>query len=395
MLYGRPLDTINAADIHALRDNRVLEGDRLDYKEELVLDDDGKRKLCQLIIALAAKGGDILVGVREAKDPDSGNLSYPAELVGAPMENLDALRLQLDTMLRDRIQPRITGVKYRCVDGFPRGPILIVRIPQSWNGPHGLYPQKTFFGRSHAGVYPLDQGEIRAQFLRVATMRERARNFRNDRLSFLAAESDSLWTTDQPKLIVHAQPLGFDDLALDLHAICDAPLLQPLGSQTGHRTTFNIDGVLCCALAEGSATHKTAYTQVFRDGSLEAAAVLHVAGRHRAVFGLWIEQHIVTVLQNHLAMLRAQALEAPLAILVTLVGAKGMMLCTDRANTTPEALDRDPLFLPDVLLEPPGDEVALEHQLKPMFDALWQAAGQRRSPGYTDRGDWDAERHRR
>jgi hypothetical protein len=50
--------------------------------------------------------------------------------------NTDAEQLRLDSMLRDGIEPRISGLRFRWVPGFPKGDVLIIRVPRSLASPH-------------------------------------------------------------------------------------------------------------------------------------------------------------------------------------------------------------------------------------------------------------------
>ena len=53
-----------------------------------------------------------------------------------PIKNVDAVKLQFIDVMNGRIDPRIPGLQFHKVDGFSLGPVLIVRIPRSWSGPH-------------------------------------------------------------------------------------------------------------------------------------------------------------------------------------------------------------------------------------------------------------------
>ena len=84
MLLPKPLDDIAAADIRSLVENKVKEGDRLEYKENLpkANDDERVKFLCTVASLANSPGGDIVIGIGERRD---GNRK-----TGDPLDVLDA-----------------------------------------------------------------------------------------------------------------------------------------------------------------------------------------------------------------------------------------------------------------------------------------------------------------
>ncbi len=70
MLLPKPLDQIAAADIRSLVENKVKEGDRLEYKENLpkANDDERVKFLCTVASLANSLGGDIVIGIGERHD---------------------------------------------------------------------------------------------------------------------------------------------------------------------------------------------------------------------------------------------------------------------------------------------------------------------------------------
>jgi hypothetical protein len=56
-------------------------------------------------------------------------------------------------------------------------------------------------------------------------------------------------------------------------------------------------------------------------------------------------------------------------------------------------VDRAVLPLPEVMVDD-LDEAASPSTLRPIFDAMWQAAGMRRSPNFDQNGTWTEPRDR-
>src|SRR6185295_15061478 len=123
-----------------------------------------KRDLLADISAFAnADGGDILFGVRE-KIEDGKNTGLPEAFLGLRGANIDQEILRLQNLIRDGLEPSLQ-VEMRAVPGFEQGPVLVVRVPQSWNSPHMIKSSPCFYVRSNNGNNPLGVQEIRQVFL--------------------------------------------------------------------------------------------------------------------------------------------------------------------------------------------------------------------------------------
>lgn len=130
-----------------------------------------------------------------------------------------------------------------------------------------------------------------------------------------------------------------------------------------------------CASGARNTDSLDGYVQIFRDGSLEAVTttlIRQTADPRRADLSVQI---LVSVLTDHLPQyLQALALinaAPPYALMVTLLGAPGYFLSGLGAGLL---IPRDPLVLPDVLLDADGVDDPLV-ALRPLFDILAQAAG--------------------
>jgi hypothetical protein len=60
------------------------------------------------------------------------------------------------------------------------------------------------------------------------------------------------------------------------------------------------------------------------------------------------------------------------------------------ATSTIDVFDREPLVIPEILIETFQDSEVSE--TRPIVDAIWNAAGWPGSPHYNERGDWDESR---
>src|SRR5581483_4703390 len=126
-LRNLPVDQITESDVNRLVLNGVMEGRRLDYKEQLKVDTgDEKNNFLADIAAMAnTLGGDILYGIEEQRDTNGKPTGMPQAVVGVDLPNWDPLRLQLQQLIRDGIAPRIQGIELGAVP-LPSGRSVVI-----------------------------------------------------------------------------------------------------------------------------------------------------------------------------------------------------------------------------------------------------------------------------
>lgn len=85
---------------------------------------------------------------------------------------------------------------------------------------------------------------------------------------------------------------------------------------------------------------------------------------------------------------RTAEIVPPVVIMLTLLGVRGFSVGGERrwSRTRRPTIDRDVLFLPDALVEDLSQPV--DAMMRPMFDALWQAAGVEQCMHYGQDGRW-------
>jgi predicted HTH transcriptional regulator len=184
MLEGA-LDSITPSDLQRLVTDQRPESRTLDYKRDLALTkDEDKRELSRDIASFAnAGGGDLIYGIEDDKDSSGKNLGYPKAVVGVACQNFDLTKQRIESIVRDTIQPRVQGLAIHQVEGFERGPVIIIRVPSSWTGPHMVTTATpAFWSRNNSGRAPLDVHEIRAAFVVGSDLATKVRQFRDGRL---------------------------------------------------------------------------------------------------------------------------------------------------------------------------------------------------------------------
>ncbi len=393
-----PVTANTQANVNALLEGQTPEGRGLDYKRDLGLaNDQDKRELARDVSSFANAGGGFLIfGIEEAKDAQGTNLGYPEKILGVDCQNYDATVLRIESILRDHLDPRIQGMTIHRVDGYERGPVLLVHIPKSWTAPHmvSFTGQTHFYSRNGAGKHPLDVREIRAAFLSGTEVSKRIQRFRDDRLGQIVANQAAMPLEAGPKLVVHVCPLS-DDAPTPAASSGMRPL--PLIGETSITWTqrYNLDGFLTYV----DPKLNWGYSLSLRDGSFEGVSNINRT-RHDdqplRMYGLNIEKVALGGVEIFSILSRSSGYQGPLSILVALLGAKGSRIAyDDDGERSPlgikHTVDRDAVILPDVLLEP-GDDIA--RTLHPIFDAIWQSSGWERSRGYKNDGAWDVQAHR-
>jgi hypothetical protein len=226
----RPLEQIASEDIDALIGNQVRESRTLEYKRDLPGNSDAdKREFLADVSSFAnTSGGDLLFGIDEA-----GGVA--ASVTGVSAANLDAEIRRLDSILETGLEPRISyGV--RQIHHSSGAKLLLIRVRESWLGPHRVVfkGHDRFYARNSAGKYPMDVIELRDAFLRRASVGERIRAFRAERLAALKIESTPVPIKSGAKLVMHLVP--FESFSapqqLDVHKYYDnSHLMMPMSSQ--------------------------------------------------------------------------------------------------------------------------------------------------------------------
>jgi hypothetical protein len=396
-MIHKPLDQVCREDIEALVANEVKEGRTIEYKETLPgnADQDKKEFLADVSSFANAAGGDLLYGVVETREAGK-TTGVPETAAGLAGINADEQIRRLDSMIQAGIGPRIAGVRIHPVAGFPDGPVLLVRVPKSYAAPHMVTfkEHSRFYSRNNGGKYALDVGEIRSAFALSEALPERVRRFRDERVARIVAdETPVVLPPDHVRVVLHVVPVAALDptARLDITHLIRAPqhCPRPLGSNGWHHR-HNLDGFLTYQTFD-KIDEGISYVQLFRSGAIEAVeggtcprptpqSILFRFGHY--------EEVLIDGLNGYLKVLQELGSTPPAFVLLTVLGVKGYVLTTDRGDgwRCPHRIDRDALFLPDVLVDDfpqPADVI-----LRPVFDSVWQAAGWARSPSYNEAGRW-------
>ena len=373
----------------------VAEATDLDFKRDLPAPtSEGKREFLKDVSSLAnAGGGDLIYGIAENKDGVAQEI-VPHEF------NPDEERLRWEEVLLRGVEPRIPGTQMRSID-VDGGRVLVVRVPQSWNAPHAVTFGGTFrfYSRHSTGVYELDVVQLRSAFLAGSARADRIRDFRTERLGrIIADETPVRLPRNGARMVVHLIPAdAFTTIpVINLDGADGSGLFQPLFSDLGGAyTRWNLDGKVTYHISsDGTAPQ---YSQLFRNGIFEGVDTWLMQDREHPQLGRPcadggdIEVYLAPRLANPLQVLAKIGATTPIIVLVSILGARDFILVqgqrsfyAGRGSVT--RIDRDTLLLPDVTIE--SFDVNLPRLMRPVLDALWQAAGSSGSTNYDAEGDW-------
>ncbi len=392
-MIPKPLLEIGESDLHALRDNRVVEGKTIEYKRDLPGRSDGDRiGFLRAVSAFAnTEGGDLLYGVDTAE-------GIPTGFPGIGQVDQDELKQRLENLCRDGIEPRLPNLDFRLVV-IEHRPVLIVRVAKSWMSPHRvkLLNHGHFYGRNSAGAFPLDVGELRTAFTLSENTVNRIRDFRAERLLNLHAHHTPIPIRTGCKMALHIIPLSAFatteriDIAQYQKTLHE---FRPLGRDSHDvLSRFNLDGMLNYVYTRDD--RSPAYTQVFRSGIVEAVAVFSEQrdGQQQVkrIHSKTYEAMVIRGLQGYINQLYALDVNLPILVFLALVNATDFVFSVPSGpgeyfGYETNKADRDMLDFSEVVIADYGIEA--HTLLKPIFDAVWNAFGYAASANYGLDGKW-------
>ena len=389
MALGRTnLDDICEQDLVALIENGVEEDLTIEYKSAIYgRSDKDKIEFLKDVSALAnTHGGHIVIGI---KDIDG----KPVEITPFNVDNIDNEKARLESLLRDRLDPRVNGIRLKVISISEKGHVLVLRVPESWNPPHGIKVdgRTIFYIRNSSGAHPASVEELRVLFTASATAYDRARAFRQDRLSKISSgEIPTTLVNKRGLLAVHVVPISAFSLTSQIdirEAISHDRLFEPLGNTGNARFCF--EGLIKTRSPENC----HGYTIVFRNGCIESVlrGGLFAPRGDDNFLRNQLEQQVLSSLLNFMSGLKICEVPPPFIVMITLNEVRGAYL---RHNINGMFFDdafpfsQEGYDLPEIMIESYGTDDDYVSALKPAFDALWNAAGRAESPYFDEDRRW-------
>ncbi|WP_274426905.1 AlbA family DNA-binding domain-containing protein [Chelativorans sp. YIM 93263] len=372
------LQEVAEADIQQLLADEQHEGLGVEFKRDMYgnADADKKEFLKDLSAFANSAGGQLLIGVDELQ----GAANAISPIVGDP----DVTLQRLEQMARTGLEPRIVGLQTRAVPIGGGGFVYILRVPRSWNPPHRVSFQNTnrFYLRSSAGAHEASVEELRAAFANGADMRERMTAYVAGRVQKIADNEGvvrlAVGDGTEGRLVLHILPFAAfaGGTQVDVAAAMEvANLLQPFGATGNSR--INFDGFMVVRPAD--IPH--GYTQVFRNGVVEATKVRVVADHPQLGMRIPMRSFVEPIYQRlpqYVRALQALNVPPPFGVSITVAGVEGSHL---GINNNPLGLDfqhpidRPTLVLPMQVIADFGTDASYRAAIAPAIDALFNAVG--------------------
>lgn len=383
-------DEVDEDDLDELVASGVPEGTRLDYKVGLYgpTDNDKREALKDISSFANTFGGHLLLGIDEAT-------GVPTAVPGIANVNPDTEILRLDQLVRSTVEPSIQGLRVRAIPLKSGGHCFVVRVPRSWRPPHrvNFKGSNRFYVRNSGGVHEASVEELRAMFPQGADAAERAREFRDRRVKNIGVRRSEQVLVQHGRAILHVVPLAgaVGQYQLDVGAIAGSPAdIRVLGNYSSNRH-INLDGLLVEASRGDGNLY--AYTQVFRNGAIEAVE----AGLHRqengkqVIWGNSLEARIGETIPSYMDLLRGLGVPPPFVVMLALDGLSNTIVrvTPNLIAAQAEPVQYEPLaVLPEALISDYGTATEYHSALRPLFDAIWNMAGKPRARTFDTNGTW-------
>ncbi len=403
-MIQKNFNEITKTDIDFLVDNKISEVKTLEYKEKLPgsQDSDKKEFLADISSFANASGGDVIYGIKEAKNKEGKKTGEPEKVVPIQGITADEAKLQIEELIRNGIEPRMP-VQIKTFNGYSadhKGFVILIRIPQSFASPHMVKFKNTsrFYCRNSAGKYQLDVQEIRNAFLSTDSQAERIQNFLKDRLAKIMAKETPVSLAAENRLVLHILPLNsfLNNQRVQMHSYGNLTLdFRPLAVSSWD-SRYNLDGMVTYNSDYENRKLNIGYCQLFFNGVVESvySNILKTRegrtpkiGEPAFIASIAYERNIVYAIENYFKGYKALNIDSPAIVSMALLGCKGAYMWTDFLALDSHPIERDVAILPEVHFESFDEDIPTV--MRPIFDAVWNACGHPRSFNYTQDGIWN------
>ena len=383
------------------------ESEMLEYKRLVPFGTwDERLKFLKSVSAFANTfGGDIVIGV-EASD---GIPTLP--IVGIQSSEIDDFKLTYESVARHSLEPSLPAgtVAFKSIPiGHDGQAVLVARIARSWLGPHrvGHQGDRDFWIRTNAGKEPMTIAQLRDAFVLSGTVREKIRDFANERVNDIAGYGGGrpdapveLLRWDSPMFVLHVLPVAAfarHDLQIGVVRYRDqSSKLAPISTRV-HETFLNLNGV---ATFRDEKSTTRAYTQLYREGMLEALQCVPAKllpgsmPPEREMYVGYFERDMRDALSRYLSLLTDESIGAPICVFLTLLHASNCRLAytQERYFSSPRTVGSNVAALPEILIHDISD-AEVDKQLKVLFDSLWNCGDVPASPSFDNAGTWRGPR---
>ena len=298
--------------------------------------------------------------------------------------DLDAATRRYESLLRDRIEPRIVGVRMRAVPLTNGLRALVISVPRSWNPPHAVvhHDARLIFARNSAGAHHASVDEMRSMFITGATLLERAREFQRQRMEEIHSGDGPgplPFSGEGGRIVLHIIPfsaVSSESSLINLRLVFGKNL-NPIYHGQQNTWGYNAEGYYTTSRP----IRPAGYVQVFRDGIIKSAAgdVRTPVDGHHLLSARTLENEVAAKVFDYMSMLSEAGVTPPVFIMLGGVRMHGTNVTGDGTATGPPLRGAE-IYFPPIILEEYGDRETYRNALRPIFDANSNAAGTEGSP---------------
>lgn len=396
-MLSNKLDNIVLDDIQSLIDNEVCEGKEIEYKSELHIETGDQRRefLADVSSFANANGGDLIFGITE-----DSNSKLPNSICGIQIKNEDEIVRQIESILRDSIQPRIPDIKFKLIHISDDNYVLIIRIAPSFIAPHrAIYKGwDKFLTRNSKGKYQMDVNELRTAFNMTQELSKQIEDYKLNRIAEIGANRYKILKDEYPIFIIQMLPISsfqrnnFYSIS-EIYNVMNSVNSNSFGIAGNKQIT--VDGVIISDVYKyaSSNTDKKAYAHYKINGIIEKATV-YFFNPNFVSTGMWPSKKLKLIYKNDLIQKTINTTEEmlqfykkigitpPILISCAIINGKGFTIPIDSWLDRNGEIDRDMLLIPDVLI----DDLSIDASkfLQPIFNSIWNACGYTTCPAYDD-----------
>lgn len=236
-----------------------------EYKREMyqLQRSESKKEFLKDITAFAnSEGGDLIIGIDELEG-----------VIGAIIENIDTFKQQLDSIIRDNVDPPLSNYQIQELNLSLNTYLIIIRVKKSYLKPHRISKQsQDFFTRGPSGKYPIKISQLRELFISSNEIKREISSLIANRVNSILSD-DTFYSLDlnNPVFILHIIPIQSleENIFIELKNMHKhKELLVPIAHRFGYLTeSNNFDGY---SRYVSNGQNVEAYVQSFNNGVIES-----------------------------------------------------------------------------------------------------------------------------
>jgi len=237
------------------------------------------------------------------------------------------MKLQLDQIIRNGIEPRIPNLKIQEVPLSNSNYIIIIRSSRSWVAPHRIKFKEDhrFYTRGTNGKHKMSIDELRTSFNLSETLIDRIRNFRINSISNVISEETHIYLHNGAKILLQLIPIeSFNPTHIfNVNKLkSQSDLLTPI-SGYGNNERFVLDGYIRYHISTSGLS--SGYIIFHRNGIIESfdSKILNTHESEKKINVIGFKRKIIEVIENQLNALNNVGIQTPIFVFLTLINIRG------------------------------------------------------------------------